>query len=227
MIQPLIPFSFRGVVWYQGESNVRAPIQYRTLFPALIRDWRDRWGRGDFPFYFVQIAPFAYKQEPVSAAFLREAQAMALSEPNTAMVVTLDVGNPSNIHPKQKKPVGERLALLALKNDYGQGDLVASGPLYASHTVEENAIRLRFNSIGSGLVSRDGKPLSHFTIAGADKSFLKANATIDGDTIVVSSDQVKEPVAVRFAWGSGDTPNLSNKDGLPASSFRTDDWPIR
>lgn len=227
MIRPLIPYAFRGVVWYQGESNVRAPKQYRTLFPAMIRDWRTRWGRGDFPFYFVQIAPFAYKQEPVSAAFLREAQAMALSEPNTGMVVTMDIGNPTNIHPKQKKPVGERLALLALKHDYGREDLIASGPIFASYAVEGNAIRLRFKSVESGLVSRDGKPLTHFTIAGADKTFVKANATIDGDTITVSSDQVKEPQAVRFAWGSGDTPNLSSKDGLPASSFRTDDWPIR
>ena len=227
MIRPVIPFSFRGVVWYQGESNVRQPKQYRTLFPSLIRDWRSRWGQGDFPFYFVQIAPFAYKREPVSAAFLREAQAMALAEPNTGMVVTMDIGNPDNIHPKQKKPVGERLALLALKHDYGRKDVVTSGPMYVHHKVESGTIRLSFKDIGGGLASRDGKPLSHFTIAGGDKAFVEATATIDGDTIVVSSDEVKEPVAVRFAWGSGDTPNLSNKDGLPASSFRTDDWPIK
>ncbi len=226
MIRPLIPFSFRGVIWYQGESNVKAPIQYRTLFPTLIRDWRARW-RHDFPFYFVQIAPFSYKQEPVSAAFLREAQMMALSEPNTGMVVTMDIGNPSNIHPKQKKPVGERLALLALKHDYGRKDLVASGPIYDKFSVENNAIRLHFKHVGSGLASRDGRPLTHFTIAGSDKSFVVADATIDGDTIVVSSDHVLAPVAVRFAFASGDTPNLSNKNGLPASSFRTDDWPIR
>ncbi|MEO1530358.1 MAG: sialate O-acetylesterase, partial [Planctomycetota bacterium] len=115
MLRPVIPFAFRGVIWYQGESNVKRPKQYRTLFPALIRDWRARWGQGDFPFYFVQIAPFAYKQEPVSAAFLREAQAMALSLPNTGMVVTMDIGNPSSIHPKQKKPVGERLARLRIR----------------------------------------------------------------------------------------------------------------
>lgn len=227
MIRPLIPFSFRGVVWYQGESNVSSPEQYRTLFPAMIRDWRSRWGQGDFPFYFVQIAPFVYKTEPVSAAFLREAQMMTLSEPNTGMVVTMDVGNPTNIHPKPKKPVGERLALLALKHDYGQKNLVASGPMYAGLSLENNTIRLRFDHVGGGLVSGDDKPLTHFTIAGADKTFVEANAVIDGDTIVVSSDQVTNPVAVRFAWGSGDTPNLSNRDGLPASSFRTDDWPIR
>ncbi|MEP3477728.1 MAG: sialate O-acetylesterase [Fuerstiella sp.] len=227
MIRPLIPFSFRGVVWYQGESNVKNPKQYRTLFPAMIQDWRTRWGQGDFPFYFVQIAPFAYKTEPISAAFLREAQTMALQEPNTGMVVTMDVGNPTNIHPKKKKPVGERLALLALKHDYGRQDLVASGPIYAESVVEANTIRIRFDDIGGGLVSRDQLPLSHFTIAGADRSFLKAKAVIDGQTIVVSSDQIAKPVAVRFAWGSGDTPNLSNQDGLPASSFRTDDWPVQ
>lgn len=227
MIRPLIPFSFRGVVWYQGESNVKQPKQYRTLFPAMIRDWRSCWGLGDFPFYFVQIAPFAYKQEPYSAAFLREAQTMTLSEPNTGMVVTMDIGNPGNIHPKQKKPVGERLALLALKHDYGQKNLIASGPMYAGYSVEIGTVRLRFKEIGGGLVAGDGKSLTHFTIAAADKSFVEANAVIDGETIVVSSDQVKNPTAVRFAWGSGDMPNLSNKDGLPASSFRTDDWPAQ
>ncbi|MFK7820123.1 MAG: sialate O-acetylesterase [Planctomycetaceae bacterium] len=227
MIRPLIPFSFRGVVWYQGESNVKKPGQYRTLFPVMIRDWRTRWNRGNFPFYFVQIAPFSYKREPHSAAFLREAQTIALSEPKTGMVVTMDIGNPGNIHPKQKKPVGERLALLALKNDYGRKNLVASGPMYAGHEIENGTIRLRFSSVGAGLVSRDGEPLSHFTIAGSDQNFLTAKAAIDGQTIVVSSDEVTEPVSVRFGWGSGDMPNLSNKDGLPASSFRTDDWPMR
>lgn len=225
MIGPLIPFSFRGVVWYQGESNVKKPGQYRTLFPAMIRDWRTRWGR-EFPFYFVQIAPFAYKREPYSAAFLREAQTMALAEPKTGMVVTMDIGNPQNIHPKQKKPVGERLALLALKNDYGRKDLVASGPMFSRHAIESGVVRLRFTKVGGGLASRNGEPLTHFTIAGADKSFVKAKAVIDGETILVSSDKVKEPKAVRFAWGSGDMPNLSNKEGLPASSFRTDAWPM-
>ena len=227
MIHPLIPFSFRGVVWYQGESNVAHPEQYRTLFPAMIRDWRARWGNGDFPFYYVQIAPFAYKNEPISAAFLREAQMMTLSEPNTGMVVTMDIGNPANIHPKQKKPVGERLARLALKRDYGRTDLVDSGPAYKSHKVEDNSIRLQFTSIGDGLSTGDDKPLTHFTIAGADKKFVAAKATIDGDTIVVRSENVTNPIAVRYAWGSGDMPNLSNKEGLPVSSFRTDDWPIQ
>ncbi|MCM2374641.1 sialate O-acetylesterase [Aporhodopirellula aestuarii] len=226
MIRPLIPYAFRGVIWYQGESNVQNPKQYQTLFPAMIRDWRTRWGQGDFPFYYVQIAPFAYKTNPMSAAFLREAQVMALSEPNTGMVVTMDIGDATNIHPKQKKPVGERLARLALARDYGREGLVDSGPLYKSHAVEDGAIRLTFTDIGSGLVGMDGKELTHFTIAGADKQFVDAEAVIDGDTIVVRSDAVAEPVAVRYGWGSGDIPNLANQEGLPASSFRTDDWPI-
>ncbi|EMI44310.1 sialate O-acetylesterase [Rhodopirellula sp. SWK7] len=227
MIRPLIPFSFRGVIWYQGESNVQNPKQYQTLFPAMIRDWRTRWGQGDFPFYFVQIAPFAYKTNPMSAAFLREAQMMSLTEPNTGMVVTMDIGDATNIHPKQKKPVGERLAKMALARDYGRTDLVDDGPLYQNYSIEDGAIRLTFTELGGGLVARDGKALSHFTIAGADKKFVEAEAVIDGDSIIVSSENVPDPVAVRFGWGSGDMPNLSNKAGLPASSFRTDDWPIQ
>ncbi|QDT10840.1 sialate O-acetylesterase [Planctomycetes bacterium K23_9] len=227
MIRPLIPFSLRGVVWYQGESNVKEPEQYRTLFPAMIDDWRNRWGAGDFPFYFVQIAPFAYKQEPVSAAFLREAQMMTLSQPNTGMVVTMDIGNPTNIHPRQKKPVGDRLAQMALARDYGRNDIVDSGPLFQRDEIEGATIRLHFTDIGGGLATRDDLALSHFTIAAADRRFVPAKAIIDGNTIVVSSESIGKPVAVRYAWGSGDTPNLSNREGLPASSFRTDDWPIK
>ncbi|TWT84618.1 hypothetical protein CA13_60980 [Planctomycetes bacterium CA13] len=227
MIRPLIPFSFRGVIWYQGESNVKQPKQYRTLFPALIRDWRTRWGAGDFPFYFVQIAPFAYQQEPISAAFLREAQMMTLSESNTGMVVTMDIGNPTNIHPKQKKPVGQRLADLALAREYGRKDVVDSGPLFERHEVDGATVRLFFENVGGGLATQNGAPPSHFAIAGADRKFVAATAVINGDTIEVRSDSVAQPVAVRYAFGSGDTPNLANKEGLPASSFRTDDWPIQ
>jgi sialate O-acetylesterase len=226
MINPLIPFAFRGVIWYQGESNVSDPEQYRNLFPAMIEDWRDQWGIGEFPFYFVQIAPFNYKSEPISSAFLREAQLTALSLPNTGMAVIMDIGDPNNIHPRQKKPVGDRLALIALAKDYGRKDLVYSGPLYQSYKVEGNRIRLTFDHIGSGLNSRDGKELTHFTIAGNDKQFVDATAVIDGDTIIVSSPDVPGPVAVRFGWGDADITNLSNKEGLPASSFRTDNWPI-
>ena len=227
MIKPLLPFSCRGVIWYQGESNIKTPEQYQTLFPAMIQDWRDRWGQGDLPFYFVQIAPFHYKTNPMSAAFLREAQGMALSLPNTGMVVTMDIGDPTNIHPKVKKPVSERLALLALKHTYGKSELIASGPVYSEQKIKGKKIRLSFTEIGGGLASRDGEPLTHFTIAGSNGKFVPANAEIDGDTIVVQSPQISKPKAVRFGWGSADMPNLMNKEGLPASSFRTDNYPIK
>lgn len=226
MIEPLLLFAMRGVVWYQGETNVKNPEQYRTLFPAVIQDWRSRWGQGDFPFYYVQIAPFVYKQEKIPVAFLREAQLMALSEPNTGMVVTMDIGDATNIHPKEKKPVGERLALLALARTYGKEDLVDSGPLYESQEIEGKNIRLHFTSLGTGLASRDEEALTHFTIAGRNKKFYPAEAVIDGDTIVVRSKKVPRPAAVRFGWGNADKPNLMNKESLPASSFRTDDWKI-
>ncbi len=226
MLKPIIPFSFRGVIWYQGESNVKRPLEYRKLFPSMIRDWRARWGQGDFPFYYVQIAPFAYKNEPFSAAFLREAQMMALSEPKTGMVVTMDLGDFTNIHPKRKKPVGERLAMLALARDYGKTDIATSGPFYSKSRIEKNTIRVKFSHADTGLVAKGGGELTHFTIAGSNKTFVPAKAVIEGHSIVVSSDAVRKPVAVRFAWGSGDEPNLVNKDGLPASSFRTDDWPL-
>lgn len=225
MIEPLVSFGMRGVIWYQGESNVERPEQYRSLFPALINDWRARWGIGDFPFYYVQIAPFSYKNKPIGAAFLREAQTMALSVPNTGMAVTMDVGNPTNIHPKVKKPVANRLARLALAKDYGQTDLVYSGPLYKASKVEGDQVWLAFDHVGGGLISSDGEALTHFTIAGEDQKFVKAKAVIRGDTIVVSSEAVSHPVAVRYGWGNADMPNLSNQEGLPASSFRTDDWP--
>ena len=227
MIHPLIPFSIRGVIWYQGESNVKKPVQYRKLFPKLIKSWRNEWGQGDFPFYFVQIAPFQYRNEPLPVAMLREAQLQSLKVANTGMVVTMDIGDAGNIHPKRKKPVGERLALLALANDYGQKDLVYSGPEFTGHSIESNRVRLKFKHLGGGLASRDGKPLSHFTLAGKDKVFHPATAEIDGDTILVSAANVAKPVAVRFGWGNSDEPNLMNKEGLPSSSFRTDDWKIQ
>ena len=160
------------------------------------------------------------------AALLRESQFKALEIENTGMVVTMDIGDPTNIHPKRKQPVGERLALLALAHEYGQTDLVYSGPQYVAHEVVNGGIQIEFTHTGSGMTSRDGKPLSHFTIAGADQVFHPASAAIENDTIVVSSPQVAKPVAVRFAWGNADEPNLMNQEGLPSSSFRTDDWPF-
>lgn len=227
MLKPLIPFSFRGVIWYQGESNIKQPILYRRLFPAMIRDWRTRWGQGDFPFYFVQIAPFAYKREPYPAAMLREAQAMALSEPNTGMVVTMDVGDETNIHPKDKKPVGERLALMELARHHRDVYEVSSGPVYKRCKVEGGRMRLMFDSVGGGLVARGGGELTHFTIAGDDRKFFPARAVIDGESIIVTSEKVAKPASVRFGWGNADRPNFANKEGLPASSFRTDAWEIK
>ncbi len=221
MIHPLIPFTVRGAIWYQGESNAHAAKQYQTLFPNMIKSWRNAWNLGDFPFYYVQIAPYTYGY--LNSAFLREAQFMTLSTPNVGMAVTMDIGNIRDIHPKNKKDVGQRLALWALAKDYGQKNLVYSGPVYKSMEIEGDKIRLSFDYTGSGLIAKDG-PLSHFTIAGADKNFVPATATIENDTIVVSSGKVPTPKAVRFAFTDNAEPNLSNKEGLPASSFRTDNW---
>ena len=228
MIAPLIPYAIRGAIWYQGESNVAHAYQYRTLFPAMIANWRADWGQGDFPFGFVQIAPFKYhndwKIDPACCAELWEAQLLTLkSVPNTGMAVTTDITDLGDIHPKNKQEVGRRLALWALATVYGR-PIVYSGPIYKSMAVEGDNIRLQFDQRGGGLIARDGKPLTNFTIAGADRKFVPAVATIDGDSIVVQSDQVANPTAVRFAWHDDATPNLANKEGLPASPFRTDSW---
>ncbi len=223
MIAPLVPYAIRGSIWYQGESNTGRAYAYRRLFPAMIQDWRRVWGQGDFPFYYVQIAPFRYG-DPVVAAELREAQLMTLSVPNTGMAVTLDIGDVDDIHPRNKQEVGRRLALWALAKTYGAEDLVYSGPVYRSMSVEGDAVRIEFDHVGGGLVAKDG-PLTDFTIAGEDRAFVEADAVIDGDAVVVSAPGVKKPVAVRFGWTSTATPNLFNKEGLPASTFRTDDWP--
>ncbi len=224
MIAPLIPFGIRGAIWYQGESNAREAKLYEKLFPTMIQNWRDDWGQGDFPFYFVQIAPYNY-DIPMICALLRDAQRKSLSVPNTGMAVTLDIGNPNDIHPRNKQDVGKRLALWALAKNYGKQNIVYSGPLYKSMKIEKHKIRLFFEHVGSGLVAK-GSELTHFEIAGDDQKFFKAKAKIDGKTVVVSSDQVNKPVAVRFAFNNTDEPNLFNKEGLPASSFRTDDWQI-
>ena len=223
MIAPVVPLAIKGAIWYQGESNAYRAYQYRTLFAAMIKDWRKKWKRGDFPFYYVQIAPYKYGDATPSEE-LREAQLLTLNTKNTGMAVTWDIGNIDDIHPRNKQDVGKRLALWALAKDYGHKDIVYSGPLYKSMKVEGNKIRLLFDHVGGGLIAKDG-PLTHFTIAGDDKKFTPAQAVIDGDTIVVSSEEVKKPAAVRFAWSNTAEPNLFNKEGLPASSFRTDDWP--
>ncbi|MEN6557209.1 MAG: sialate O-acetylesterase [Thermoguttaceae bacterium] len=225
MLLPLKPFTIRGVIWYQGEANIGRPDQYRHLFPLLIRQWREEWGQGDFPFGFVQIAPYRYKNhDPADCAKLWEAQTMTLqNSPNTGMVVTVDIGDVANIHPKNKQEVGRRLALWALAKVYDRPQIY-SGPLYKSMAVEGDKIRLQFDHIGGGLIAQDDKPLTEFTIAGDNQHFEPATAVIDGDTIVVHSDRVAQPAAVRFAWRDTASPNLAKKEGLPASPFRTDTW---
>jgi sialate O-acetylesterase len=225
MIMPLVPYAIRGAIWYQGESNVPRAAQYRRLFPTMIQDWRRTWGQGDFAFLFVQLAPFRYSgQDMKNCAELWEAQAKTLELPNTGMAVTVDIGDVRDIHPKNKQDVGKRLALWALAKTYGK-EVCPSGPLYKSMQIEGDAIRLTFDYTGSGLASRDGQPLTDFTIAGEDQQFLPATATIDGNQVVVRSAAVAKPVAVRFAWYDAAQPNLANREGLPASPFRTDDWP--
>jgi sialate O-acetylesterase len=190
----------------------------------LIGGWRSIWNKPDLPFYFVQLAPYRYGGDPTNLAGIWEAQTATLSIPNTGMAVTVDISDVKDIHPRNKQDVGKRLALWALAQLYGKTDLVYSGPLYKSMAVEGNKIRLSFDHVGGGLVSRDGQGLNWFTIAGEDKNFVEAKAEIDGATVVVSAESVANPVAVRFGWTQEAEPNLSNKDGLPASPFRTDKW---
>lgn len=223
MIAPLIPYTIKGVIWYQGENNVERPTQYQKLFPLLISDWRNEWSIGNFPFYFVQIAFYNYKRESEKASMLREAQMMAMSVPNTGMVVTIDIGNINNMHPTDKQDVGKRLALWALAKTYGIKNIVYSGPIYKSMKKQGNSICLYFNYTGSGLMKK-GKKLTQFEIAGKNKKFYKADAVINGNIIVVHSDKVPDPIAVRYGWGINSVPNLYNKEGLPAAPFRTDKW---
>ncbi len=216
MIAPLMPYAIKGVVWYQGESNAGKAFEYRTLFPRMIADWREQWGQGAFPFFFVQIAP--HNGQPPE---LREAQFLtSKNTPNTAMAVITDIGDAVNIHPPQKEPVGARLALAARALTYGE-QIEYSGPEYDSFKVDKNKVVLSFKHVGGGLLAKDG-PLKGFTIAGADKKFVEAKAEIVGNTVVVSSDQVAAPVAARFGWANVPDVNFWNKDGLPASPFRTD-----
>ncbi len=227
MIAPLIPCAIKGVIWYQGESNTGCAYLYRTLFPALIRDWRKRWGQGDFPFLYVQLAgcrkPQTRPAENSRWAELREAQLMTLSLPMTAMASSVDIGD-AGLHPRNKKVVGRRLALAARAVAYGK-KIVYSGPIYQSMKVEAGKVRLKFKHVGGGLAAKGGGLLKGFAITGPDKKFVWANVKIDGDTVVVWSDDVAGPIAVRYAWANYPIGNLCNAEGLPASPFRTDDWP--
>ncbi len=226
MIAPLVPYGIKGAIWYQGESNAGRAWQYRTLLPALIKNWRNDFKVGDFPFYIVQLAAFtqtAPEPRENDWAELREAQTWtAKNVPNCGLAVAIDIGEANDIHPKNKKDVGRRLAFAALAQTYGK-DIPYSGPWYRSMSVEGSAIRLRFDHIDGGL-SVHGDQLKGFAIAGGDRKFVWADARIDGDTVIVSSPQVAKPVAVRYAWDTNPVCNLFNKAGLPAVPFRTDDW---
>jgi len=227
MIAPLVGYGIRGVAWYQGESNVDRAWQYRQLFPALIKEWRTAWNSPELPFLYVQIAPYKGYDAPRADvtdsdyAELREAQSMALVLPKTAMVVTTDIGDANNIHPSNKQSVGERLALAA-RNLAGE-KIIATGPQYAGMAIEDNCIRLSFTG-ATGLHANNGE-LTGFYLAGYDRKFFPAKAIIDGETILVSCKEVVAPVAVRYGWANAPTCNLANGANLPASPFRTDEWP--
>ena len=226
MINPFLGVAIKGVIWYQGESNNSRAYQYRELFPLLINNWRTQFNRPQMPFLFVQLANFqAVNPQPAEATWaeLREAQAMALSLPNTGMAVAIDIGETGDIHPKNKQDVGYRLALLALAKVYKE-KVIDEGPMYQSNKVEGNKVVVNFKS-GAALKSSDEKELTGFAIAGADKKFYWAKAEIKGNSVIVSAKEVKNPVAVRYAWANNPICNLGNAAGLPAAPFRTDDWP--
>jgi sialate O-acetylesterase len=249
MIHPLLPYGIKGAIWYQGETNAGRAYQDRTLFPLMIQTWRELWGQGDFPFYFVQLANFNPDGDKVLGqsdwAELREAQTMTLSLRNTGQAVTIDIGDSKDIHPKNKQDVGRRLALLALR-DYraanvyqgtalppvNRGTAIAippsTGPIFRSMSIQDGKAVIRFNiNTARGLTTKDGSAVTGFIIAGADRKFVVADAVIDREhnTVIVSSPEVPNPVAVRYAWANDPACNLYNAADLPACPFRTDMWP--
>ena len=229
MINPLIPYAFQGVLWYQGEANVSRAQQYKKAFPLMIKDWRTKWGQGDFPFYFVQLSTFdefgGNSKKGSKWAELREAQTQTLSLLNTGMAVTTDIGNAKDIHPTNKQDVGKRLAAIALNNLYDK-KRVCNGPMYKSMEIKVNQIVLTFDNIGTGLTTLDKNGiLKGFEIAGANKIFYVVKAIIKDNKVILSSENVPNPVAVHYGWADNDTEiNLFNKEKFPASPFRTDDW---
>lgn len=228
LVAPALPYAIKGVLWYQGESNVGRPADYYALTSTLVQDWRTHFQRPDLPFLYVQLANInAAKKEPGESnqALVRDAQRRLLALPRTGMAVIHDVGEWNDIHPLDKQTVGHRLALAAEKVAYGDAKIVASGPLYQGMKIAGNQATLTFASVGTGLVAKGGGQLAGFTVAGADHKFVPAQARIEGNKVIVSSDQVAAPVAVRYAWADNpEGANLSNKEGLPASTFRTDDF---
>ncbi|GGF20705.1 9-O-acetylesterase [Flavobacterium limi] len=228
MVNPLVPYAIQGVLWYQGEANVWRAKQYKKAFPLMIQDWRTKFNQGSFPFYFVQLSTFdefgGNSKKGSRWAELREAQSETLKVPNTGMAVTTDIGNAKDIHPTNKQDVGLRLAAIALNNVYGEKQIF-SGPTYKSQEIKGNQIILTFNNIGSGLSTPNNSELKGFEIAGADQIFHSAKAIIKDNKIIVSSENVPNPVAVRYGWADDDTEiNLFNKEKFPASPFRTDNW---
>jgi sialate O-acetylesterase len=224
MVAPVINYAIRGILWYQGESNTGRAAEYAKLQPAQIIDWRNKWRKADIPFLFVQLPNFMeanYIPSESQWAELREAQLKSLSVPATGMAVGIDLGEWNDIHPDNKKDVGERLALIAQKIAYGE-NIVYSGPLFQSATIDDNKITISFTHTGSGLTTKDGEELREFAVAGADKKFVWAKAKIEGNKIIVWSDEMANPMYVRYAWADNPDVNLYNKEGLPASPFRTD-----
>jgi sialate O-acetylesterase len=224
MVAPVIHYTIKGFVWYQGESNSNRAAEYAKLQPAQINDWRNKWQQGNLPFLYVQLPNFMdanYLPSESQWAELREAQLKSLSVANTGMAVAIDLGEWNDIHPDKKKPVGDRLALIADKMVYGK-DIVCSGPIFKSAAIDSNKIILSFTNTGTGLVANDGEELREFAIAGADKKFVWANAKIEADKIIVTSELVASPMYVRYAWADNPDVNFYNKEGLPASPFRTD-----
>ncbi|MFN8253543.1 MAG: sialate O-acetylesterase [Ferruginibacter sp.] len=225
MVNPEINFTIKGFCWYQGESNAGKPAEYAALLPALIKDWRSKWSLGELPFLYAQLPGFMdynYLPSESNWAILRESQLKALAVNNTAMAVTIDLGEWNDIHPDNKKDVGERLALAAMKLAYNE-NIVYSGPLYQSNAIDGNKIIISFTNTGGGLVTNDGEAPSEFAIAGADKKFVWAKTKIEGDKIIAWNDAVASPLYIRYAWADNPVnPNVYNKEGLPASPFRTD-----
>jgi sialate O-acetylesterase len=227
MIAPLLPYAFRGAIWYQGEGNALDAYRYRKLLPAMIENWRNAT-RQNFPFLIVQLPNHgAIPQQPTESAWaeLREAQLLTAKEvPNTGLAVTIDVGDPKDLHPHRKAEVGKRLALWALGTTYKEA-IVYSGPIYRKVEIEGNQIKVHFDHVGAGLVGDANGHVKGFAVAGPDRKLHWADAVIQGDTVMVSSPDVAQPIAVRYAWGDSPICNLRNAEGLPASPFRTDDWP--
>ncbi len=231
MIAPILPYGIRGAIWYQGERNARtlgSSKLYAHQLPLMINDWRRRWGQGDFPFLWVQLPNFKTRNDDPNAvsawAHMRESMAGTLALPNTGMATTIDIGDAKDIHPKNKQDAGARLANWALAEFYGKADVTATGPMYASHKIKGNTVTVQFKH-ATGLQAKEARVVSGFALAGADKKFHWATATIKADGAVqVSCEAVKKPVAVRYGWGDNPNVNLVNKAGLPMTPFRTDKW---